>query len=95
MGRLTEARRRWLTKLRDEGPAKRERGRTGYDCMVVGWTDWLVRTKDGELIQLGEAMRRWPDPGERLANTTFLNEGEPSEVITEAGRRALKESEDG
>lgn len=37
---LTEKRRAWLELLRDHSPAPR-RSRVGYDCMILGWTEWV------------------------------------------------------
>ena len=37
---LTPRRRAWLEVLRDHGPQSRSRGRTGADCMALGWTEW-------------------------------------------------------
>ena len=51
--RLTPARRAWLEYLEQHGPAWRGRGRTGCDCMRLGWTEWVL-DKNG--IPTGEVI---------------------------------------
>lgn len=43
---LTPARLSWLKQLRDVGPAKRRKGRVAFDCMRLGWTEWVDLPKD-------------------------------------------------
>jgi len=78
--RMTAARRAWLERLRDDGPAERGKSRTGFDCMQLGWTEWDYRV-DGKPITADEA-REQSRAG--MINYTILKER-----ITEAGLRAL------
>jgi hypothetical protein len=85
--RMTPKRREWLTKLRDEGPAKRTRGSIGYDCMQAGWAEWDYRLPGGTPISDFEARERFGDGWwERV-----IHDG--GERITDAGRSALDEQE--
>jgi hypothetical protein len=40
IARWTAARQAWLETL-ERAPAKRGRAVTGYQCMCLGWTDWV------------------------------------------------------
>ena len=89
---ITVERRRWLRQLRDEGPAKRkERSRSGFDCMSLGWTEWSVLDlKNQERLTWAEAQHRYPN-GDHLANIKM----DYLEIITAKGLAALKDDEDG
>jgi len=89
---ITVERRRWLRQLRDEGPAKRkDRSRSGYDCMTLGWTEWSVLDlSNQERLTWGEAQARYPD-GLHLSSVKV----DYLEIITAEGLAALKDDEDG
>ena len=84
---ITPARIAWLRKLRDEGPAVRAKSVVGYECMKLGWTDWLVRDREtGAVLTLAEARAATP-PG-----TLYMeryDRAESREAITAAGRAVL------
>lgn len=84
MTELTEARRVWLTKLRDDGPAKRQRNKVGYECMTLGWTEWNARdAATGAALSKDEAL------GRMYARLGHTIEHSWLERITDAGLRAL------
>lgn len=88
---LTAARIAWLTLLADHGPHKRQRGRTAFDCMQLGYTEWHY-TFDGVPLTVAEARARFGD------DWLFKVEQDWLERITATGREALayattKESE--
>lgn len=59
---LTPARRAWLERLEAQRVCDgRVKGRTGYDCMQLGWTQWVRGVKDGRYF--GEALT---DAGHRV-----------------------------
>jgi hypothetical protein len=60
---VTPARAAWLTRLEREGVVDgRPRGRTGFDCMQLGWSTWVyVKEGDGPIAwdnvrNIGEAI---------------------------------------
>jgi predicted component of type VI protein secretion system len=86
---MTEARRAWLTCLRDHGPHSREgRGRTPHDCMALGWAEWLVR------YEPEHAIMTWAEAKERFGNEAAeMVAFTQKEAITQAGLAALAEGE--
>ena len=84
--RLTDKRRAWLRRLLI-GPANRPRGRVGYDCMRLKWTEWDYRTRDGVPIGFEDAKRIYG------VEHVWEHIGSEGERLTEIGRR-LAEAED-
>jgi hypothetical protein len=77
---LTPARRTWLESLAALGIATRGRGRTGFNCMQIGWTKWVwVDTKTGAQLTADEVRER----GHRDVKII-------GEELTDAGRAILK-----
>ena len=76
--RLTAAREKWLRHLLN-GPDKRARGKAGFECMMLGWTDWLYRLPDGRKLSGAELQAIGGHP----ENPGATNIGE---VISDAGR---------
>ena len=87
--KLTEKRRAYLERLLD-GPKPRDgsMGNVGFACMQAGWTEWDHRV-NGQPVEEAEYWQRIREgkPVDRPA--------ERPERITEAGRTALKEQEQG
>lgn len=81
--RMTDKRRAWLVQLRDYGPAKRGRTKTGYDCMHAGWTEWDYRLLDGTPTTSEAAREQF---GHEWWNYVLHNW---EERITESGLAAL------
>jgi hypothetical protein len=86
--RLTEKRRAWLLKLRDEGPAFRPRNNIGYCCMQAGWTEWYAEFKDGREMPMSEARKLYPGP----EAWDMFKSGQFRECITDKGRAILAPS---
>lgn len=88
--KLTPGVKKWLEKLRDEGPCKRSRGRVGYIAMQAGWTEWDYHRKDnGQPITTDEARATFGDQWwEQLTNGDL-------DRITPAGRVRLVEVDNG
>jgi len=87
---LTLARRAWLEQL-EGGPAKRRRGRAGFDCMTLGWTDWLLLdTISGQRITMTEAQAAHGKP--IFVNAPHISFADNMEIITDEGRRVLAEA---
>lgn len=58
----TPKRHAWLSTLRDNpGTERASRSHTAYSCMVLGWTTWVDRSLNGEVLTpLGLAtLKRW------------------------------------
>ncbi len=55
--RMTSARLAWLEKLEKASAAGRPRGRAGFDCMQIGWTQWADLEKNSleQLTDQGRA----------------------------------------
>lgn len=75
--------RAYLERLLD-GPRLRDgsKGKTGYDCMGAGWTEWDFRA-NGEVISKEEWYRRVRADEQRDDNY--------EERLTPAGRSALSQ----
>jgi hypothetical protein len=79
--RLTPVRRAWLESLATLGVATRGRGRTGYDCMQLGWTKWIwVDRETGARLTADEVRERGYRDIEIIG-----------EELTDAGRAVLAE----
>lgn len=65
LNNLTGKRRAWLEMLRKSGPLSRGEasGRVGFDCMQLGWTEWIVIDEHkGDQIGWSVACDRYADP---------------------------------
>jgi hypothetical protein len=80
---MTASRIEWLKRVEIGLPINRSRGRTGYDCMVLGWTEWNYVNAGGEAMTGDEAFKRY---GEQWSNRVKI----AGERLTDAGREALK-----
>lgn len=78
---MTPKRMAWLISLIEKGPRPRGKGRTGYDCMQLGWTEWDFK-RDGKPISSEEAWEAM-----RAGIHDFTMDGER---ITAAGKKALR-----
>lgn len=87
--RLTPKRRAWLQRLLI-APANRPRGRVGFDCMRLKFTEWDYRTRDGRPIGFEEAKKIYGDSvWEHIKNSNG------AERLTELGHRlALTKTEE-
>lgn len=47
---MTPGRLAWLLRLRDDGPQPRPRGRVGFDCLELGWSEWANNDHINERI---------------------------------------------
>lgn len=79
--RLTPVRRAWLEWLATLGVASRGRGRTGYDCMKLGWTQWAYAdVVTGARLTADEVQAR------NYRDFAYIGE-----ELTDAGRAILAE----
>lgn len=86
--KLTAKRRAWLERLRDEGPAERDRSNVGYVCHAEGWTEWNYWDPAyKEHISGDEARKRY---GDRSDDRWWDQVKIAGERITEAGRNILR-----
>jgi hypothetical protein len=84
---LTPARRAWLERLRDHGPAHRGGSRVGYDCMNLGWTTWnYTDPTTGEPLTSDEARARYGKEWWGVVGGSGLL----AERITATGRAVLE-----
>jgi hypothetical protein len=83
---MTASRFEWLKRLQT-GSASRSKSRVGYDCMVLGWTEWNYVNTDGEAMTGDEAFKRY---GDQWWNRVKIK----GERLTDAGREALKNVRD-
>ena len=72
----------WLKRL-TIGPANRPRGRTGYDCMTAGWTEWNYVDAQGRSMTADEAKDRF---GDQYWNRTNI----AGERLTEHGWKLVR-----
>lgn len=80
--RQTESRLRWLRAVDADMAAKYPRGRTRYDCMQLGWTEWAWRMKEtGEMVSEDKARSFGPDKWSRIEIA--------GERLTDLGRQVL------
>lgn len=84
---LSPGRRAWLERL-VVSPAKRGRGRVGYDCMQLGWAEWDYRRADTGM-PISQEMARL-EFGDQWFHC--VRNPDDLERITAAGRAALRES---
>lgn len=71
----------WLVQLRDHGPRTREGWASiPFKCRRQGWTEWLVKNEEGELITWDTAKSLYGDDAVHRVKFT------PWETITDAGR---------
>lgn len=87
---LTPGRRAWLERLH-RGPAKRGRGPVGFQCMTLGWTQWLFRRGEQTCARadIEAEYGNWHAAREAGWMVTEL------ETLTPEGRRMLERAERG
>lgn len=83
---MTEKRRQWLERLRDEGPLHSS-STVGYYCRKIGWSEWFVTLTDGREMPISELYAQHDQP--HLAWERVSRNGSGRECITDDGRRAL------
>lgn len=78
----------WLEHLRENGPSKRQEGRSGASARAWGLTDYWVRHKG-----LGKWMRLEQLKAREAGNPLWwqlVDYGDRREVLTPEGRRVLE-----
>jgi hypothetical protein len=86
--RLTPGRRAWMERLRARGSAKRSRGPVGYQCMTLGWTQWVFRKGDQARPQ-AEVIAEFGSWGAAIEAGWMASD---LEMLTEDGRAILEET---
>lgn len=84
---LTPGKLAWLRQLERDGRGHRPKGNVGRNCMVNGWTDWIVRDRRGGGELLFNQSRALITAGS-ATNDDFEFTGD--EILTDAGRKLLK-----
>lgn len=86
---LTRKRRAWLETLRDGGPQRRPKGRVGFDCMNLGWTEWNHCRAEPPFEPLNLVAAKAEFGGDWFLKTLIVGER-----ITPAGMLVLAEAEE-
>jgi hypothetical protein len=86
---MTDGRRRWLERL-EWAPGSvydGDRYPAASECTLLGWTEFDIRTKEGEPITEAEAIKTWGP--KTWFEHVKISEGER---LTERGRDALRKA---
>jgi len=78
----TVKRHSWLAQLADEPTRRSGQGRTAFDCMELGWTEWAYRDREGNVLNHKAAREKYGDAWNK-------NCEEVGEMLTTVGREIL------
>ena len=84
---MTQARRHYLARLASREITGRASNNVGYQCMQLGWTEWLF--SDGVETLTETDFRAKFAPGEERSRA-YGRWNNVSEVVTAAGLKALE-----